>query len=146
MDSKTFMELAIAEDRGSKTPYGAVIVKNNQVVARSGNSVKPDHDPTAHAEVNVIRKLTAQLKVPALEPGYTLYTTCEPCAMCAATCVWAGITEIVYGVGADDFENDNPNQIELRCQDVIAKSPGAIAIASGVLKQDCKQLHVDFPL
>ena len=111
------------------------------MITDNGNSVKSDADPTAHAEVNVIRKLITRLKTNFLEPGYTLYTTCEPCAMCAATCYWAGISEIVYGVDENDFEgNFNPNQINVRCEEVIAKSPISITIKSGILKEKCEQL------
>lgn len=147
MTPEEIMQMAIAEAEKSKTPFGAVIVKDNEIVERAGNSVESDADPTAHAEVNVIRKLTTRLKTASLESGYTLYTTCEPCAMCAATCFWAGISEIIYGTGADDFEGDfNPNTIKVRCEEVIAKSPTSIKIKSGILKEKCKQLHDEYPL
>lgn len=146
MTPDDFMRAAIAEANQSQTPFGAVIVKDNQIVERSGNSVEQDYDPTAHAEVNVVRKLTTRLKTAALEPGYTLYTTCEPCPMCAATCIWAGISEIVYGVGVDDFEHDNPNQINLRCREIVAQAPVEIPIQRGVLTTECKALHRIYPL
>ena len=147
MPFEEFMEMAIAEAEASKTPYGAVIVKDRQVVERSGNTVQPHSDPSAHAEVNVIRKLTMRLKTGGrLESGYTLYTTCEPCAMCAAICIWSGISEIVYGVGSDDFQDENPNVIELRCQELIARSPNPIPIKGGILRDRCKQLHEQYPL
>lgn len=147
MTPTELMELAIAEAHNSQTPYGAVIVKDGKVVAQAGNRVKPDDDPTAHAEVSAIRTLMQQLQAgPSLEAGYTLYTTCEPCPMCAATCVWAGISEIVYGVGNDDFSEENPNLIELRCQELIARSPKPIKVTGGLLKGQCKQLHEEYPL
>lgn len=147
MNPTDFMELAIAEARKSKTPFGAVIVKDGNVVEQRGNSVKPDSDPTAHAEINAIRHLMQRLQVGAsLDDGYVLYTTCEPCPMCAATCVWAGISEIVYGVGNDDFQDENPNLFELRCQELVARSPNKIKITGGLLKEKCKQLHDEYPL
>ena len=142
MTPEEIMQIAIAEAEKSKTPFGAAIVKDNQIVEQAGNSVESDADPTAHAEVNVIRKLTTRLKTASLEPGYILYTTCEPCAMCAATCFWAGISEIVYSIDASDFEDGhNPNMINISCEDIIAKSPTSIKIKSGILKEECKQLH-----
>lgn len=147
MTPEEIMQMAIAEAEKSETPFGAVIIKDNEIVERAGNTVESGADPTAHAEVNVLRKLTTRLKTACLESGYTLYSTCEPCAMCAATCFWAGISEIVYGVGASDFEDDyNPNLIEMQCEEVIAKSPASIAIKSGILKEECKQLHSKYPL
>ncbi|MDY6901301.1 MAG: nucleoside deaminase [Cyanobacteriota bacterium] len=147
MSPEEIMQMAIAEAEKSETPFGAVIVKDNEIVERAGNTVESDADPTCHAEVNVLRKLTTRLKTAALEPGYTLYSTCEPCAMCAATIFWGGISEIVYGVGASDFEEDyNPNLIDMSCEEVINKSPASIKIKSGILKPECKQLHTRFPL
>jgi tRNA(adenine34) deaminase len=145
-NSEKFMRLAIEEARKSKTPFGAVIVKDNQVVERAGNTVEPDNDPTCHAEVNAIRRLTQQVGNAAPSEHYTLYSTCEPCAMCAATCFWAGISDIVYGVGADDFSESNPNMIDLRCEDVFKRSPATYSIKTGLLLAECKQLHQEFPL
>ena len=147
MTPEEIMQMAIAEAEKSETPFGAVIVKDNEIVERAGNTVEPDADPSCHAEVNVLRKLTTRLKTAALEPGYTLYSTCEPCAMCAATIFWGGISEIVYGAGASDFEDDyNPNLINMSCEELINKSPASIKIKSGILKEECKQLHSRFPL
>lgn len=146
MNPEVFMQLAIEEARKSKTPFGAVIVKDNQVVERSGNTVQPDNDPTCHAEVNAIRHLTRRLGSASLADNYTLYTTCEPCAMCAATCLWAGIKTIVYGVGVDDFTDRNPNMIDIRCQDVLRQSPIDYEVTGGLLLAECKQLHEEFPL
>ncbi|MEL6319795.1 MAG: nucleoside deaminase [Cyanobacteria bacterium J06626_14] len=146
MNSENFMRMAIDEARKSKTPFGAVIVKEGEVLERSGNTVQSDNDPTCHAEVNVIRKLTQRLSNASAPEGYTLYTTCEPCAMCAATCLWAGISDVVYGVGTDDFADSNPNMIDIRCEDVFKQSPGSYSVKGGLLLEECKQLHKDFPL
>lgn len=140
------MRLAIAEAQKSETPFGAVIVNDHEVVVQCGNTVHSDHDPTCHAEVNAIRQLTKRMENASPPGTYTLYTTCEPCPMCAATCLWAGIHHIIYGVGNDDFENSNPNMIDLRCEEVFRRSPAEYKIESGLLKEKCKQLHKEFPL
>lgn len=148
MSPEEIMQVAIAEAKKSGTPYGAAIAKDNQIVETAFNTVEADQDPTAHAEVNVIRKLVARLggaETGMALQGYTLYSTCEPCPMCAATCVWAGLSEIIYGVGADDFKNYNPNMINLRCHDVVNQSPNPIPVKHGVLMEDCKQLHEPQP-
>lgn len=102
MAHEYFMHLAIAEAKKGDTPYGAVIVKDNEVVAVGHNTVRQDNDPSAHAEINVIRSLTAKIQNPSLA-GYTIYTTGEPCPMCATACVWTGISEIIYGASIEDL-------------------------------------------
>jgi len=77
-------------------PFGAVIVKDGQVIARSGNSVTRDNDPTAHAEVNAIRAAAKALQTFDLS-GCVIYSSCEPCPMCLSAIYWARIDRIVFG-------------------------------------------------
>ncbi|WP_028911712.1 nucleoside deaminase [Prevotella sp. MA2016] len=77
-------------------PFGAVIVKDGEIIAGSSNSVTIDNDPTAHAEVNTIRKACQKLGTFDLS-GCTIYTSCEPCPMCLGAIYWARIGKIFYG-------------------------------------------------
>ena len=97
---KQFMREAIrlaneSVERGGG-PFGAVIVKDGEIVAGSSNSVTIDNDPTAHAEVNTIRKACQKLRTFDLS-GCTIYTSCEPCPMCLGAIYWARIGKIFYG-------------------------------------------------
>lgn len=91
-------------------PFGAVIVKDGQVLAEGSNSVTLDHDPTAHAEVNAIREACRRLGTFDLS-GATIYTSCEPCPMCLGAIYWSRISRIFYGntrkdARAIDFADD----------------------------------------
>lgn len=86
---------------GNGGPFGAVIVKDGKVVAEGSNTVTVDNDPTAHAEVNAIRRACAVLGTFDLS-GCELYTSCEPCPMCLAACYWAHISRVYYAAGRDD--------------------------------------------
>lgn len=77
-------------------PFGAVIVKDGEIIAGSSNSVTIDNDPTAHAEVNTIRKACQKLRTFDLS-GCVIYTSCEPCPMCLGAIYWARISKIFYG-------------------------------------------------
>ena len=77
-------------------PFGAVIVKDGEIIAGSSNSVTLDNDPTAHAEVNTIRRACKRLGTFDLS-GCTIYTSCEPCPMCLGAIYWAHISRIFYG-------------------------------------------------
>lgn len=77
-------------------PFGAVIVKDGEVIAEGSNSVTLNTDPTAHAEVTAIREACRKLGTFHLE-DCTIYTSCEPCPMCLGAIYWAGIKRIYYG-------------------------------------------------
>lgn len=76
-------------------PFGAVVVKDGKVIAESANSVTPDNDPTAHAEVNAIRLACKKLGTFMLD-GCDIYASCEPCPMCLGAIYWAHIKTIYY--------------------------------------------------
>ena len=95
-----YMEAAFAEAEAAalrgEVPVGAVIVRNGELIARDGNRTLELNDPTAHAEVLVIRKACALLGSQRL-PDCDLYVTLEPCAMCAATISFARIRRLYFG-------------------------------------------------
>lgn len=82
-------------------PFGAVIVKDGEIIAATSNRVTLDNDPTAHAEVNCIRMACKRLGTFDLS-GCTIYTSCEPCPMCLGAIYWARIDRIFYGNGRQD--------------------------------------------
>lgn len=82
-------------------PFGAVVARGGEIIARGSNSVTLLNDPTAHAEVTAIRRACSQNGVFKLE-GCDLYTSCEPCPMCLAAAYWAGISTIYYGADRND--------------------------------------------
>jgi tRNA(Arg) A34 adenosine deaminase TadA len=85
-------------------PFGAVIVKEGQIVATGVNRVTANTDPTAHAEVNVIRKAAKKLGTFDLV-GCDIYTSCEPCPMCLGAIYWAHLDKIYYGNSKSDAKN-----------------------------------------
>ena len=90
------IRLANASVQRGGGPFGAVIVKDGEIVAGSANSVTIDLDPTAHAEVNTIRQACRRLVTYDLS-GTNIYTSCEPCPMCLGAIYWAHISRIFYG-------------------------------------------------
>lgn len=85
-------------------PFGAVIVKNNEVVAQSANTVIATTDPTAHAEIAAIRLACKALNTHNLA-GCIIYTSCEPCPMCLSAIYWAGLDAIYYANTRKDAAN-----------------------------------------
>lgn len=105
MDKKDFMRKAIALSienvKNGGGPFGAVIVKDNEIIATGVNRVTANHDPTAHAEVSAIRAACKKLNTFDLS-GCEIYTSCEPCPMCLGAIYWAHLDKIYYGNNKHD--------------------------------------------
>ena len=100
------IDLSVENVANGGGPFGAVIVRNGEVLATGTNRVTANNDPTAHAEVSAIREACAKVKNFKLE-GATCYTSCEPCPMCLSALYWAGVERIVYGNTKDDAKAIN---------------------------------------
>jgi len=88
--------LSVKNIKSGGGPFGAVIVKDGEVIATGANSVTKNNDPTAHAEVTAIRKAARKLGTFDLS-GCEIYTSCEPCPMCLAAIYWARLDKIYFG-------------------------------------------------
>lgn len=86
---------------GEGGPFGAVVVRDGQILARGWNRVTSTNDPTAHAEIVAIRQACSESQTFCLA-GATIYTSCEPCPMCLCAILWARLDRIVYGASRRD--------------------------------------------
>jgi tRNA(adenine34) deaminase len=133
------MKLALQEAKKAyekdEVPVGAVLVMNNQILAKSYNQVELLKDATAHAEILALTSAFDSLGSKYL-PEATLYVTVEPCLMCAGALNWSKIGKIVYGA------SDDKNGSHTYCH----KSPfhPKTVVEKGVLKEECAQLMKDF--
>ena len=98
---KLAIEIATSSVEKGGGPFGAVIVKNDTIVASSANSVTSDNDPTAHAEVNAIRSACSNLETYDLT-GCTIYSSCEPCPMCLGAIYWANLDALYFAADKKD--------------------------------------------
>ncbi len=133
------MQLAVAEARDSaeagEVPIGALLVHAWEVLARSGNRTIRDCDPTAHAEMVVLRE-AARLLVNYRLADTTLYVTLEPCAMCAGAIIQARVPRVVYGA-------DDPKGGAFRSCFEILMSPKVnhrVEVVAGVLAEESATL------
>lgn len=101
-----FIKIAIAlseegmrSDKGG--PFGAIVVKDNEIIGRGSNLVTSTNDPTAHAEITAIRDACKNINDYQLT-GCTIYTSCEPCPMCLGAIYWARPDKIVFGCTRED--------------------------------------------
>ena len=133
------LEQAVKAEKEGEVPVGAILVKDGLVVARAHNQPISTNDPTAHAEIQLLRAAGEELKNYRLT-GTSLYVTLEPCAMCLGAMMHARIERIVYG--AHDPKTgvcgSSENLIDANCFN------HKIDLVSGVLENECKQLLKKF--
>ena len=102
-----FMQIAIelseAAVRNGNEPFGAVLVKDGEIVFTNENQIYTRHDPTFHGEMGLIRRFCEETGITDLR-DYTLYSSCEPCFMCSGAMVWVRLGRLVYGASNIDLE------------------------------------------
>jgi tRNA(Arg) A34 adenosine deaminase TadA len=98
--------------------YAAVIDPEGHIVSKGSTTVWKDNDPTCHAEINAIRSACRELGCNQFPAGYWLYTTFEPCPMCASAIIWAGLDGVVYA-NNPEYRGKEENWSFLSCKDVL---------------------------
>jgi tRNA(adenine34) deaminase len=144
MDSDVaFMEQALEEAGASaaagEVPIGAILVQEGKIVARSGNRTIRDCDPTAHAEMVVLRQASHLIGNYRLA-GTTLYVTAEPCSMCAGAMIQARVPRLVYGC-------DDPKGGAVRsCFEILkhSKVNHRVNVTAGILANECAAILQSF--
>jgi tRNA(Arg) A34 adenosine deaminase TadA len=124
------MDLAISQAEKSY-PYGAVLIKEGKIVAQAASGDKID--PTAHAEIKVLRQACKILKTKSIS-GAIIYTTCEPCAMCFSAAWWAGVSKIVYGITLKDSEKIKKGELLISSGYLNENSGNRLQLVKGILK------------
>jgi tRNA(adenine34) deaminase len=124
----------------SPVPFGALIVETatGKPLMRALNAVAAENDPSAHAELRTVRKATKKLKDRSLA-GYTMYSTCEPCPMCMANALWAGLDRVVYGATIKDA-NRHCRQIQVSAKEISRRSDMPCEVVGKVLREECYAL------
>lgn len=138
------MDIALSEAKAAgergEIPVGAVLVSpEGVVVAQDGNRTRADADPTAHAEMNVIRSACRSLGQERLA-GYDLYVTLEPCAMCATAIAHARIARVYYGAS-------DPKSGGVECGARVFDHPQSHhkpEVYAGIAQRDCEALLKSF--
>jgi len=121
-------------------PFGALIVntRTGERLMRATNAVLRESDPSAHAETRTVRLACKKLKRPSLA-GFTMYSTCEPCAMCMANALWARLDRVVFGATIEDA-NRYCLQIHIAAKEVARRSDMPCLVDGPVLRDLCNTL------
>ena len=139
---------ANAREHGNH-PFGALLVDaDGRLLAEAENTVTTDHDCTAHAETNLVRLASQRFDGPTLA-GSTLYTSTEPCAMCAGAIHWSGIGRVVFALAEDQLfqlaGGDPANEtMSLPCREVFARCRRPIEVVGPLLEEEAERVHRGF--
>ena len=147
MSEAELMRLAIEKTRegiaSGQSPFGSIIVKDGEVVASTHNTVWRDTDPTAHAEVNCLRRAAKALETIDLK-GCTLYSTCEPCPMCLAAIHWAKIDRVVFGATIDDAAEAGFHELRVAASTLAEMGGSPLVVEGGLLREECSALFSEW--
>lgn len=142
------MREAIAEAyrgirRGDGGPFGAVIVRDGEILARGHNEVLRSNDPTRHAEMCAISRVARKLGSPHFT-GCDIYSTTEPCVMCFAAVHWAQIARVYYGTGIRDVARLGFNELSVSNRRLKTLGGSPVELTPGFLVDECLKLLSDW--
>ncbi len=116
------------------SPFGALLInKNGDIITQAHNTTTTDCDPTAHAEINILRNAAKKLKTKNLSE-YTLVSNAESCPMCMSAAIKAKITSFIFGAKSENHMNPNINVFE-----IARKCNNQINITTGILMKECTE-------
>lgn len=139
MKDEFFMRKAIelskmAVEHGNE-PFGAVLVKDEEIVYTNENQIYTMHDPSFHGEAGLIRRFCAETGITELT-DYTMYSSCEPCFMCSGAMVWAKLGRLVYAASNIDLEHILGNE-GCNCSGIVFENSfHKPRVTSGVLREE----------
>ena len=147
---KSFIREAIKIAKISKTkgnlPYGCILVnKEGKVILRGENTIHTDHDMLAHAEINLLRAASKIYDHEYLKSS-TIYTSDEPCPMCASAIYWSGVGKLVYGLSKNEYYKivgrENPDWVfEMSARTVLSKGGRKVEMVGPLLEDEAAAIH-----
>ena len=124
-------------------PFGAVLVKDGEIVFTNENQIHTRHDPTFHGELGLLRRFCEETGITDLR-DYTLYSSCEPCFMCSGAMVWTRLGRLVYGASNRQLESILGQEGSDCSAIVFSHSPHRPEVTAGVLQDACLRVLKDY--
>jgi len=138
------IDLAESAVESGNTPFGSLLVIEDEIVRTAENTTLTDDDIAAHPEFKLARWAATELE-PAERASCAMYTSTEPCPMCASAIVYAGLDRVVYSVSVDSLADVRPDDvIEIPCAEVIDRADGATAVEGPMLEDEGLAVHEDY--
>jgi len=141
------IELAALARANGNHPFGALIVNQaGDIILEAENTVVTEKDCTCHAETNLLRKASKTLPREEILQG-TLYTSTEPCAMCAGAFYWSGFKKLVFGLRESELyklTGTSDEVLEIPCKDVFKCGQRDIEVVGPILEDEARKVHEGF--
>ncbi|MEQ1709633.1 MAG: nucleoside deaminase [Terricaulis sp.] len=137
------IELSRRSAMNGDHPFGALVVVNGEIVAHSQNQSERTRDNAQHAELAAMLSAAKTLAVQSLD-GATLYSSTEPCAMCAALMHWYDVKRLVYGCSGKAFRAFRSNKAFIPCRTVFAGMGTRIEVAGPLCEKDAVAVHAEY--
>jgi tRNA(adenine34) deaminase len=143
MNFDKYMSIAIEEAklslREGNSGFGAIILKDDEIISKAHDTDSSDGDPTAHAEMKAIR--IAAEKLGKNLSGCIVVSTHEPCPMCSTAIFWSGISKVAYGYSIKDSLKQERSRIDISIEEIFKRGGKSIEIYSDILHDDCSILY-----
>lgn len=137
------IELARMARVAGNNPFGALLALDGEVVLTAMNTVESDRDPTAHAETNLVTA-AIQTLTPEQRRHAVLYTSCEPCVMCAGAIYWAGIRSVVFALPALELAAMAGANLPIPCREIYGRAKEPVHVVGPLLVPEARAVHIGF--
>ncbi len=137
------IELAQSAVEKGNHPFGALLVKDGEIILTAENSVHTENDCTRHAELNLVSMAVRQFNADTLAQS-TLYTSTEPCAMCSGSIYWSGISRVVFACSVEGLAEISGGNLMLPCREVFSRGQKEIEVLGPILEAESQKVHQSF--
>jgi len=137
------IDLARQARQAGNHPFGALLALDGTVLLTAQNTIATDRDPTAHAESNLVAEAIRRLTPDQIRRS-VLYSSCEPCAMCAGKMYWAGIRSIVYALPSEQLGVLAARDFVIPCRDLFSRSRDGVQVVGPLLIDEARDVHAGF--
>lgn len=142
------IETAVVSHKKGNLPFGCILVgPDGKILLKGENTIVTQKDSLGHAEINLIRKASRKFSFDFLNTC-TIYTSDEPCPMCASAIFWSGIGKLVYGLSKSVYYQitgrDNPNFVfEIPCREIFQRGGRKVEVRGPLLEEEAAALHIE---
>ena len=137
------IRLAEQAKQNGNHPFGALLVKDDKVLLTAENTVNTENDCTRHAELNLVSQASQQF-TPDILTHSILYTSTEPCAMCAGAIFWAGIPVVVFGCSSATLWDISSGNLMISSPEIFARGQHRVKVIGPILEHEALTVHQDF--